>query len=321
MDEKAFIEQRKESWERLAGILDRFRMRGARFLEPAEIESLGPLYRQLVSDLAYARTQNAHPNLIDRLNDLAGRAHGALYAEKSGQFKSVLAFLLRGYPELVRANKRYVFAAMLVFFLGTAVSVYIAAADPSHGGQFLPGRLSNRGPGEQGFAPDPALMSSYIMTNNINVGIRAFVFGITAGVLPAYMLFQNGAMLGDVAMAATPTMGAARFWSLILPHGIIELTAIFICGAAGFVVAVALIAPGNMRRRVAISRAARRSLLLFAGTIPMFIIAGTIEGFLTPSVAPPWSKLAFSAVTLVVVVVYFGFAGSRVSPRNVIRQS
>ncbi len=309
MDERAFVEQRKQSWEQLVAIIDRVKLRGIRLLGPDEIESLGPLYRQVVSDLAYARTQNASPDLVDHLNDLAGRAHGALYAQKPGQFRSILAFLLRGFPELVREQKRYVIAATLVFFIGSAVAVYIAVSNPDQAGSFVPGRLSS-GPRDEGGAPDPAMMSSFIMTNNIRVGILAFASGITAGVLPTYLLFKNGAMLGDVAMNVTPAVGAVRFWSLILPHGFIELTAIFICGAAGYLVAVAMIAPGNMRRRVAIRRASRTSLLLFAGTVPMYIIAGTIEGFVTPSVVPAWSKLAFSVVTLILLIVYFGFVGT-----------
>ncbi len=309
MDERAFVEQRKDSWEQLGGILDRVKLRGIRLLEPDEIESLGPLYRQVVSDLAYARTQNAGPDLIDHLNDLAGRAHGTLYAQKPGQFRSIVTFMLRGFPELVRAQKRYVIAAALVFFIGSAVAVYIAASNPDQAGSFVPGRLSSGPRGEDG-APDPGMMSSFIMTNNIRVGILAFASGISAGVLPTYLLFRNGAMLGDVAMTVTPAVGPVRFWSLILPHGFIELTAIFICGAAGYLVAVAVIAPGNMRRRVAIRKASRASLLLFAGTVPMFIIAGIIEGFVTPSVVPAWSKLAFSGLTLILLVVYFGWVGT-----------
>jgi len=157
--------------------------------------------------------------------------------------------------------------------------------------------------------PDPALMSSFIMTNNIRVGIYSFAAGVTAGLLTLYIIFSNGLMIGAVAATAAPSMGQLKFWSLILPHGLIELTAIFICGGAGLMIGSAIVAPGNLRRADAIKIAAGKAVRLFAGTLAMFVIAGTIEGFISPSVLPPQAKMLFGALTGIALILYFGFAG------------
>ena len=123
-------------------------------------------------------------------------------------------------------------------------------------------------------------------------------------------MVQNGVVLGVVATLFAPLMGQARFWSYILPHGIIELVAIFICGGAGFMIGSSIIAPGNLRRGDAIPLAAGQALRLFGGSLPLFVVAAIIEGFLTPSALPPWSKLTFAGVTAIGLVLYLGFAGS-----------
>jgi len=123
-------------------------------------------------------------------------------------------------------------------------------------------------------------------------------------------MLQNGLVIGAIATIAPRIMGHALFWSYILPHGVIELVAIFICGGAGLMIASAIIAPGNARRADAIRLVAGDALRLFAGAVMLFVIAALIEGFITPSVLPVWSKLIFAGLTAVALLLYFGFAGS-----------
>ncbi|MCL5103793.1 MAG: stage II sporulation protein M, partial [Armatimonadetes bacterium] len=187
--------------------------------------------------------------------------------------------------------------------------------DPAVGRQIMPDKLSHKNGGNQEIpVPDPAQMSSYIMTNNIKVAIISFAGGITAGTITVFEMIQNGAVIGVVATVGGAAMGQARFWSYILPHGIIELTAIFICGGAGFIIACAIIAPGNLRRSDAIRLASGKALRLFTGTLPFFVVAAIIEGFITPSVLPTWSKLTFAGITAIGLILYLGFAGTTTSP-------
>jgi uncharacterized membrane protein SpoIIM required for sporulation len=311
VDERSYVEQKQASWDALSESLDRVRKLGARSLSHAQLESLGAQYRAVVSDLSFARTQGASDNLIGYLNELAGRAHGVLYASRGAKAHGMVTFLVREFPALFRSTFRYTLAAIMMFFISWGIAAYVVTTDPATGSNFVPEKISkHKGSGGDILPPDPAEMSSFIMTNNLKVGILSFAGGITAGVVTVLVMCQNGANVGAIATAAAPAMGRVRFWSYILPHGVIELMAIFICGGAGLIIASAMIAPGNLRRSDAIKLASGKALRLFAGTIPFYIVAATIEGFITPSVLPPWSKLTFAGITAIGLTMYLGFAGN-----------
>lgn len=242
------------------------------------------------------------------LNELAGRAHGVVYVSKAARLNGIVGFVLRDFPDLFRRTIVYTLLAALIFFIGWTIS----ATNPEVRDMMYPGKAMKpkSGSGESPLGGiDPSLISSFIMVNNINVGIQAFAGGITVGVYTVYQLAQNGLVIGAVASKAAPVLGAARFWSLILPHGVIELMAIFICGGAGLMIGAAIIAPGNLRRVDSIRLAAGTALRLFGGAVLFFVIAGTIEGFITPSKLPLWSKLVFAGVTVLALILYLGLAG------------
>ena len=308
MDEGAYVERKKQGWARLSEVLDRAGRRGVRALAREELADLGARYRALVSDLAYARTQGASEELVTYLNELAGRAHGVVFAAPVPRLRGIVRFIAREFPALVRSSSVFSLAAAAVFFLGWAIAAYLIGSGSDVGRRILPEGLGGV-PGGPIAAPDPAAMSSYIMTNNIKVAILAFAGGITGGLVSAGVLFWNGLMIGLVAAIAAPRVGQVKFWSLILPHGVIELTAIFIAGGAGLMIGAAIIAPGNLRRADAVRLAAQKAVRLFAGTVALLFAAGIIEGFITPSVISEWSKLVFAGVTALGLVLYLGFAG------------
>ena len=290
------MDQKKRSWESLSRSLDQIRKSGAGSLSRHQLASLGAQYRAVVSDLSFARSQGASFELVTYLNELAGRAHGAMYAAPSPRLAGIISFVLRDFPALFRSSLNYAVVAAIIFFIGSAVGIYSVDAGLEMGEWLAPEKV------------DPAETSSWIMTNNIKVTILAFAAGVTAGVLTTYILFANGAMLAAVAASQTPGQRAA-LWTFAAPHGVIELTAIFIAGGAGLMIGSAMIAPGNVRRADAIRIAAGKALRLFAGTIPMLIVAGIIEGFISPSAIPGWSKFVFSGVTALGLILYLGFSG------------
>jgi uncharacterized membrane protein SpoIIM required for sporulation len=309
VDEQSFVEQKKQSWERLSESLDRVRLAGAKSLTPDQLRSLGAGYRSLVSDLSFVRTQGASEGLISYLNELAGRAHGVVYVSRSAKLGGVVSFVFRDFPALFRRTINYTLVAAMIFAIGWAVS----ATSPEVRDMMLPGEIAKPAKGtgsdSQLSGIDPSLISSFIMVNNITVGIHAFAGGITAGAYTVYELAQNGLVIGAVASKAAPVLGAARFWSLILPHGVIELMAIFICGAAGLFIGASIVAPGNLRRVDSIRLAAGTALKLFAGAVLLFVIAGIIEGFITPSGLPASFKLSFAGLTAIGLAFYLGLAG------------
>lgn len=307
MDEARFVEQKKESWDQLSEALDRVRLKGAISLTREQLRSFGAGYRALVSDLSFARTQGASDGLVTYLNELAGRAHGVVYAAKSAPIRGITPFIFRDFPALFRRTINYTLVAAMVFFMGWAVS----ATSPEIRDSVFPGEVTKpaKDAGSSFSGIDPSVLSSFIMTNNITVGITAFAGGITAGVYTIYELAKNGLVIGAVATKAAPVLGQVRFWAYILPHGIIELTAIFICGGAGLMIGAAIIAPGNLRRVDSVRLAAGKALKLFAGAVVFFVVAGIIEGFITPSKLSSMMKLGFAGFTAIALVLYLGLAG------------
>lgn len=297
MDERAFVEQKQAAWQELSESIERVRKLGPGSLSREQLKKFSSQYRAVVSDLAFVRTQGASDDLIAYLNELAGRAHGVLYVSRRSGLKGIFAFLIRDFPCLFRSQFRFPLCAMLLFVVGLGIGVYLTYTNPAAAEQWVPPQIA-----------DPAGASSYIMTNNIKVGILSFAAGISAGLFTAYLMVSNGIMLGAVA-AGLPAVKRMGLWGFVAPHGVIELVAIFICGGAGFMIGSALIAPGNMRRVDAVRLASGKAIWLFAGTLPMFVVAGIIEGFVSPSSLPVVGKFVFSGVTVLALVLYLGFAG------------
>ena len=311
VDERAFVEQKKGGWEELSRALDDARAHGAKRLSGDQLRLIGCRYRALVSDLSFARTQQASEGLITYLNELAGRAHGVVYVSRGAKLKGMLKFFLRDFPILFRATANYTIVAALIFGLGWALS----ATSPEVCDLAFPNSIPKPSKAAKSDSPlwgiDPSLLSGAIMANNIKVGIHAFAGGVTAGAYTVFQLGHNGLVIGAVATKAVPAMGAMKFWSLILPHGVIELMAIFICGGAGLLMGAAIVAPGNRRRVDSMRIASREALKLFAGAVVMFVIAGIIEGFITPAPLPEWSKMVFAGLTAVGLIAYLGLAAAK----------
>jgi uncharacterized membrane protein SpoIIM required for sporulation len=309
VDERAFVESKKQSWEELGAALDRTRSRGARSLSSDELRVLGSQYRTLVSDLSFARTQGASEGLVTYLNELAGRAHGVIYASRPARLRGIKTFIFAEFPAVFRRTVNYTLVAAMIFFLGWAAS----ATSPEICDAVFPQKITAPPKDMKHANPlsyiDPSTVSSFIMTNNIQVGIISFAGGATAGIYTIYEIGHNGLVIGAMATKAAPVLGPEYFWSLIIPHGIIELLAIFMCGGAGLMIGASMIAPGNLRRVDSIRIAARTALKLFAGAVLFFVIAGTIEGFVTPSGLPDRFKIAFGGLTAVGLILYLGFAG------------
>ena len=147
-------------------------------------------------------------------------------------------------------------------------------------------------------------MSAMIMTNNIQVAILAFAGGITFGLLTVYILIYNGLIIGALAAIFWNYGNSYVFWAFILPHGVIELIAIFIAGGAGLLMGYKLFVPGPFSRASHLKTQAKRSVMLMLGTVPIFIIAGIIEGFITPGSFSLEMKYAVAGLTFVGITAY-----------------
>jgi len=311
IDERAFINKKRVNWERLSFIVERTKNGGLSRLSKQELPALGSLYRRAAADLAYARQQGANPNLILYLNELVGNAHGVIYTEDSGGWSRVWRFLRYGLPAVLRKRMPFILIAILLTIIGGWFAYALVHRSESYLGLFLPEQFKDSFEAwKKGFADhgDISLgegieFSSQLMTHNTGVGIATFAFGITF-IVPVYLLLTNGATLGALVAVVQPTGHLSSMWAGIVPHGVCELGAIFICGGAGMSIAWSLIAPGRYSRKDALVLAGRDACKMMVGTIPMFIIAGILEGNVSHSSLPHWAKFSLAAAQFIAILFY-----------------
>lgn len=310
MNEESFISKNTEKWSILESYNKRLVKKGITKFDKDELRSYAELYRMVGHHLAYARTHYGDGKATMYLNQLVGTSHNFFYStEKKGLF-DVWTYFRRDFPAKIRASNKYHIAACLCFMLGFIFSFVLVSLNEHSVSYFFPEELiaNVRLDGSPSSWNYP-IMSSVIMTNNVRVAFSAVVLGMLAGAGTLYVLFANGLMMGGLTGYILLKGGSMiSFWALILPHGFIELGAIFISGGAGLMIGRALLIPGELKRRDALVKSAKEAVGLLPGIILMLIIAGLIEGFITPCPLPDLAKLVFSAVTFVLMAIYFVFS-------------
>jgi len=327
-DLNRFLNRRRSDWDRLEVLLRRVEEAGLNRLPPAEAREFGTLYRRASSDLVTARAKTANAEVLDYLNDLVARAYAQVYRSRRFRARDALTFLLVDFPRLFRHCWKYMALAGALLLGGTLFGWEMARRDPAGAYYLLPPQFVKMIPtlkenwvGRTGHETniltphEMMITSSWLMTHNMGVGYMALTGGLFVGLPTVWALILNGSLLGILGQAmSTPETGLV-FWSLILPHGVIELTAIAIFGGAGFVLAGALLAPGRRTRRDSLIERGRLAVLLALGASAMLVLAGLIEGIITPpDFIPPVAKLIFALGTAVGLVAYLAFAGRGPQP-------
>jgi len=230
--------------------------------------------------------------------------------------KRIVEFYARTFPREFRRSLPYV-AICAAITVATAVVAYaIVRNHPPDAYALLPkflvGEKIRKSLHDSNFAVDPSFgpaMSALIVTNNVKVSILAFSGCITLGALTIYILATNGLMLGGMGALFTNAGFGRDFWATIAPHGVIELTAIQIAGAAGLLIAAAMIYPGRRSRRSLIVLNARRAGTLIIGVASMLVVAGLIEAFISPQRLPERTRIVIGMTTGLAMFLYFGGAG------------
>jgi uncharacterized membrane protein SpoIIM required for sporulation len=311
-----WVRTRSADWKRLAGLLDRVQGGNLRALSEADLAELGDLYRQVTSDLAVARRDYARHQVVVYLNQLLARAHAVVYRGEPLELRRVWRFFAATFPRLYRETGRYTLLATLLFILPALLSFALTWANPDVAYTLLPADSQGIIPlveeGEM-WTDVPEQMrsvaSSSIMTNNIQVAFLAFAGGVLFGLLTVYVLVFNGLLLGTVAGLCQAHGLSLALWSFVLPHGVIELSVIFLAGGSGLMLGQALLSPGLLRRRDALAAAARKAVRLVFGCVPLLVVAGTIEGFVSPSALPAGAKITVGVLSGVLLYGYLLGAG------------
>ena len=319
MTQATFVERRTAAWSELDALLVRAGRRGVRGLQPDAVEQIGRLYRAVTSDLAYAEGRGYDARLIVYLNRLVARAHAYVYggAATTG-WRRLATFYTQTFPREFRRSIAFVAICTALTVVAAVVAYVLVRAHPGDAYAILPDQLIpdaiKKSLHDSNFAFDPSAspaMASAIITNNVKVAVFAFAGCVTLGLSTLYIIAFNGLMLGGLGALFTNAGFGTDFWATVAPHGVIELTAIQIAGAAGLLVSAGILAPGRLRRRDAITAAARRAGVLIAGVASMLLVAGTIEGFFSPLRLPAADRIAFGAATAALLIAYFSLAGSK----------
>ena len=310
-----FIDERKDNWRRLEDLLGLLQGTSLKGLSRMEVREFGELYRRAATDLAIARAETRDPKLINYLNSLVIRAHGKIYRAQGEGAGIVRKFFAQEFPRTFRDNWRY-----MAISLGTlalfAILGFIATWIDTDFTRFvgLSGVVDNIRAGEQWWLSlndSNQIGASFIMSNNILVSIRAFAMGSLLGVGAFYDIAFFGAHVGSVFGACyklNPPFGA-DLATFIIGHGVIELSVVCFCGGAGMMIGYAIINPGDMTRAQALKRKGMEAAKIVIGCACLLVIAGLIEGFISPSSLPAAVKFGTGILTGIVMYSYLFLAG------------
>jgi uncharacterized membrane protein SpoIIM required for sporulation len=295
MDLATFLEQRRPDWKRLEEVLQDVEGSGLASLEEEAAVEFGRLYRRAASDLNQAQTFVSGEGTERYLNDLVARCYTAIHGKGRIDGVALVRHLIRGYPVVFRRCLPYFLLATSLFVLGAVVGFLASYYDREVARAYLlPTGMTTIQPeeaGEDQAAPTQttgqlAGFSSILFTNNLSVTLIAFALGITFGIGTAWLMFYNGILLGALGAVFVEQGQFLGFMTGIVPHGVLEIPAAILGGAAGFVIARAMIQARPWPRRDEMARAGKEALLLVSGAVPLLAVAALLEAGVAR--APDW---------------------------------
>ncbi|MCL1786453.1 MAG: stage II sporulation protein M [Defluviitaleaceae bacterium] len=311
MTEATFITKNENAWKSLESLNHQVAKSGVRALAPEEVKEFARLFRLASHHLAYVKTHFPQSHMLPYLNRVVGVTHNYFYVRQSRAVSDIRGYFTHTFPRAVRETYRFWVLATALFVLGMLFAGGYVAADLSRLHDIMPPGFGHFDVTEvpdlgDGAVPwEYSLMAATITTNNITVTFNAIAGGLLAGLGTAFILIYNGLIVGGLFgffHSAGANMTVA--YALVLPHGVIELAAIFLSGGCGLMLAKGLLIPGEYTRRQALVMQGKKAATLIPGIVAMLVVAGIIEGYFTPLPIDPWWKLAFAALTGIGLVAY-----------------
>lgn len=310
-----FINERKSNWQRLEDLLSILEASSLRGLSRAEVREFGELYRRAATDLAIARAETRDPKLVNYLNSLVIRAHGRIYRADTNGANIVWQFFARDFPAAFRRQWRYVALSFALFLAFGVASFLLCYFDSGFADELGLTGIGTAAQTNQQWWKDlnnfNQIGSSAILTNNILVSLKAFAYGAFFGIGTIYVLVFNGLHIGGVlgvCYRVDPAFGNALV-TFMVGHGVIELSCIFIAAGAGLLIGYSMINPGDRTRVEALKKNGLEAVRLAVGCAVLLVLAGIIEGFLSPSELPAAVKYATGILSGVALYAYLLLVG------------
>ena len=310
-----FVERNQTDWRKLETLLSRAEKQ-IQALSDNELDDLGRLYRQTTSDLALAQRDFPGMKVTRYLNGLVARAHAVIYRSEPMRMRAIHIFFARTFPQIYRQLLPYTIIAFLVFLIPAIIAFFVVLRNPdlitTLMGEDVAELVQQVEEGKMWTEIAPTVRSAAstaILTNNIQVMFLTFAGGVTAGLLTLYVLLSNGMQIGALFGLLQAHGMSANLAEFIIAHGVIELSVIFLAGGVGLYIGDGLLRPGLQRRRDALTARARTGVLAILGSIPLLVVAGLIEGFISPSSLPWWIKAAVGAGSGLALYSYWLLAG------------
>lgn len=312
-----FRQAREDDWRRLERLMNKAEKGSAAKLTDAEILAVPVLYRSTLSALSVARETSLDQDLIDYLETLSARAYFFVYGSRATVHDRLAAFFRNDWPQAVRALWRETLVAAVLMLLGTMVALWLVSREPQWFYAFVPGGLvDGRDPSASAEAlraslqgarkGDPlSVFATFLFTHNAQIALVAFALGFALCVPTTLLILYNGATLGAMIAVFSSRGLGLEFGGWIAIHGVTELFAVTLAGAAGLRIGWAVAFPGEKRRLDAAAEAGRTAGLVMGGVVVMLFFAGLLEGFGRQLIVNTAARYGVGAVTAVIWALYF----------------
>jgi uncharacterized membrane protein SpoIIM required for sporulation/uncharacterized RDD family membrane protein YckC len=317
-EQHALVAAGSARWAAFAARIAEVQRTGLSHMPEDKVGAFVAEYRELSTDLARLQTasRGREVDAVFYLSRLVAAAHNLVYRQRRLTMRAAVEFMSVTVPLEIRNSAKPILLSALLLFGPTAIAYTAVSRHPAVAAEILPPSMLERATlgverakNDEGYIPDPELMrpvmASRIVANNVQVTFFAFAFGVTAGIGTLFLLVFNGVSVGSVLGLYQSTGILPLILAFVAPHSVLELGAISVAGGGGLLIASAILLPGALTRREAFVVNGRRAIRLIAASTLFLVLAGTIEGFISP--IPWWPLLWKAGVTVVTAIFFFGY--------------